>query len=203
MLVSEGKTALKRFGFDDSDPLLVWLNAGFHELEDAFAWPFLLVVADITLSAGTSLVTTPADFRKPHSIRNQTVGAKLRYVTISWFEREVDDATSTGPPEVYTMIGEVIQVWPVPTEDTILRTVYQTKLDEMAADGAEMSGPDAFHYPIVQKAAALALQAENEEERAKNADEQFLLAVNRLWGIYSTTEEDEPQQVVDVMGYGN
>ena len=35
MLVSEARTALKRYGFDDNDPIISWLNEGMHQLEVA------------------------------------------------------------------------------------------------------------------------------------------------------------------------
>ncbi len=177
------------------------MNAGFQELQDLHVWPELITTSDISVTASNPVLTLPADFRKPYSIRNMTVGSKLKYVDPSWYMRELEDLDEQGEPELYTRIGDVITLWPVPTTTMTVRMVYQRQLSEMTTDGASMPGPDNFHYPIIQAAAYLALQAENEEERAKNAQTQFLAAAERLWGTYSTLEEDEPQQVVNTQGY--
>lgn len=200
MLVSEGKTALKRFGFDNTDPLLVWMNAGMRELERARDWTFLETVAVIA-AAGDSF-SLPSDFVKVHSIRDTDRGVKLIHISSSHFERDIEDPTAEGPPQAYRVIGTSdIQIWPVPDTAISYQVVYRTKLTDMSVDAATMPGPLDIHYPVIQAAAYLALQAENEEERAKYAQTQFLSAVDGLWNLYSDNEDDEPQQVVNVMGY--
>lgn len=202
MLVSEAKTLLKRAGFDDNDPLLVWLNAGLHEFMDARDWPFQISLATINSAMGTSQLTLPDDFRKPHSLRNQNTNFKLRYYNASEWEREIEDLTTLGTPEWYTVIGDAVYIWPVADEATTFRLVYQFEYDEMSADGVPMPGPKRAHYAIVQAAKYIALMDENEENRAETAQTQFLAAVDRLWSTYSTIQADEPEQVSDVMGYG-
>jgi hypothetical protein len=204
MLVSDGKTALKRFGADDNDPLLIWLNEGMHQLEDLHAWPFLQKIAIVGTVAGDATMLLPSALHKVHSIRDTTGKAKLEYKTISEFERVVDDPTATGAPEIYTITGtETIQLYPVVDSTRSFRVVYQEELTEMTTDGASMPGPTRIHYPIVQFAAVILLQAENEEDRAVAAKSEAEAAADRLWAKYSSVENDEPQQVTDVMSYGN
>lgn len=201
MLVSEGKTSLKRFGFDDTDPLLIWMNAGMRELERAHTWTFLQ--SSVVVASSGDAFTLPTDFVKVYSIRDMTTGAKLVRLSTSQFERDIEDPTDTGAPQLYRVIGTSdVQVWPLPDFATTYQVVYRTKFTDMSSDVAQMPGPVEIHYPIIQGASYLALQAENEEERAKNAQAQFLAAIDGLWNTYGDNDEDEPQQVVDVMGYG-
>lgn len=202
MLVSEAKTLLKRAGFDDNDPLLVWLNAGLHEFMDARDWPFNMNLATVNAGAGAESLTLPADFRKVSSLRNQTTQFKLRYLNASEWEREIADFTTEGSPEFYTVIGDSIYIWPVTDGAYSFRLIYQLEVNEMSSDGAQMPGPQRSHYAIVQAAKYIALQDENEEKRAETAQTQFLAAIERLWSTYSTIQADEPEQVSDVMGYG-
>lgn len=204
MLVSVGQTALKRFGFDDNDPLLVWMNEGMHQFEDSHDWPFLQLVTTVATVVGDSTLVLPAALHKVVSIRDMTGFNKLQYMTITEFDREIDIPTTAGAPLFYTITGtETIQLYPVVDKVRSFRVVYQMELTDMSSTGVEMPGPTRIHYPIVQGAAAIALQAENEEDRAVNAKTQFDAAIDRLWTKYSSVELDEPQQVTDAMDYGS
>lgn len=203
MLVSDGKTALKRYGFDDTDPLLIWLNEGMHQFEDAHDWAFLQQVTTLSALVGTNSLTLPTQLHKVQSVRDITGKHKLEYMTISEFEREITDPTVTGYPMIYTITGtETLQFYPVLDVGRSFRVVYQEELIDMTTDGAVMPGPTRIHYPIVQGSAMIALQAENEEDRATSAKAEFEAAIDRLWTKYNTKVLDEPQQVTDVMGYG-
>ena len=203
MLVSEARTALKRYGFDDNDPIISWLNEGMHQLEDAHDWTFLQAVTTVAAAVGDSTLVLPAALHKVQSIRDTTGKRKLRYVTVSEFERTIIDPTTRAAPEIYTITTtETIQLWPVVDVARSFRVVYQQEFTDMVlAPDAAMPGPTRIHYPIVQGAAAIALQAENEEDRAATAKTEFEAAIDRLWAKYNKQELDEPQQVTDVMEY--
>lgn len=204
MLVSEGLTALKRFGFDDNDPILTWLNEGMHQFEDAHDWSFLQQITTIAGSAGATVLTFPSALHKVQSIRDVTGKSKLEYLTVSEFEREIQDPTTVGYPIFYTITGtETVQLYPTLDVARNFRVVYQEELTDMSTTSVPMPGPTRIHYPIVQGAAMIALQAENEEDRAINAKTEFEAAILRLRGKYSGKTLDEPQQVTDVMSYGS
>lgn len=210
MLVSEGKTALKRYGFDDSDPLLIWMNAGLHEFLNAKEWPFNFGTIDIDIEVGqTSIADTLSlgdDFEKVRSISSvsSSTYSKLKYLDISEFERVIQDPSQLGVPRLYTLVrADAIQFWPASDLERVFHIVYERTLEEMETDGDNMPGPIRIHYPIIQAAAMLGLQAENEEDRANNAQLQFEAAIERLWSKYSTLSTgEEPETVTDVMSYG-
>lgn len=200
------KTLLKRYGFDDSDPLLDWLDEGLHLFEDAHDWPFLQTITTVSPGTGVSTLTFPTDFFKIYTVRNVTDGRKLKRMEVTEFEREVDDPTVTGSPLYYVITDtDTIQFWPATDSAMSFRVIYQrslTTVTNLASDATSLDGPLTIHYPIVLAAAYTALMAENEEDRAQTALGQFESAVARRWSKFSTTDLDEPRQVVDVMGYG-
>jgi hypothetical protein len=207
MLVSEGKTALKRYGFSDTDPLLTWLNAGMREFEAAHDWSFLMNLIQVSSAIGNAGLTVSPVMFKVESIKSVTTGVKLKYLAWLEFESGIEDPTEQGTPRFYTVIGpstsSTIQLYPVPDTVEDYRVLFQQSLTDMANDGDPMPGPSRIHYPIVLAAAYIALQAENEEERSVTALTQFERSVDRLWTKYNKSELDEPQQVEDVMGYSS
>ena len=207
MTRTQAKTLLKRYGFDDSDPLNDWLDEGLHMVEDAHDWPFLQTITTINVGAGISTLTFPADFFKIYTVRNVTDSRKLKVMDVTQFEREVDDPTVQGSPMYYVITDtDTIQMWPATDSAMTFRVVYQralTLVSALAGDGTELDGPKTIHYPIVLCAAYIGLMAENEEDRAQQALGQFEARVARTWSKFSSTDRDEVRQVVDVMGYGD
>lgn len=207
MLVSGGKTALKRYGFDDTDPLLTWLNAGMRELEMAHDWSFLNVLIQVPSTVGNSELTVSPVLVKIKSIKSLTTGVKLKYLSNLEFEADIEDPRVAGSPRFYTILGPVatstVVLYPVPDAVEDYRVFFQQGYADMANDGDSMPGPSVIHYPIVLAAAYIGLQAENEEERSITALTQFERSVDKLWAKYNNQELDEPQQVEDVMGYAS
>lgn len=205
MTRTQAQTLLKRYGFDNSDPLNDWLDEGQTMFEDSHDWPFLQQTATINPAAGASTLVFPSDFFKIHSVRDMTNQTKLQVMDHHTFDRDVTDPTDTGQARNYIIIGtNVIQLWPVLDSAVTFRVIYQRELTDISAlagDGSNLDGPARTHYPMVLAAAYTALMAENEEERATTALQQFQSAVDTRWRKYSTVDSDEPRQVQDVMGY--
>jgi hypothetical protein len=209
MLVSEAKTALKTYGFADGDPLSSWLEAAKQRVEESDDWPFLQKIAVQAVLAGVSVPTLPADLFKPISLRDVTNNRKLSYKDPVGFDRDIEDPTDTGFSTTYTLTGTqtavpvLVTVWPINTLPWSCRIFYQATLTDITglADGATLPGPLAFHYIYVLGAAAIALQADNEEDRAATAQTTFEAALGhqrRKW----FSDLDEARTVQDVMGYG-
>lgn len=204
MLISEQKTALKRYGFDDNDPLLTWLKAAMYEVIRAYNWPWLYSSAQIVVAAGASALALPADAFRIQSIKDLThPGIKLRSRERTRFDREIADTTVTGKAQFYCLTGlTTVQLWPVLDSQTTFQVTYHRKVVEPVNDTDTMDIPLDLHYTVVHGAAAIALQAESEEERSSVAQNQFESAILAAIGQYAPKDEDEPKQVVDVMGYG-
>jgi hypothetical protein len=208
MTRAQALVLLKRYGFDNSDPLNDWLDEGQIMTQDAHDWPFLQIIDSTIASAvGNPTLVLPSSFFKIQSIRNMTHQRKLKNVDISGFERDIDDPTQLGLPSIYTVWGvSNLQLYPVPDAIDSYRVVYQrdvTPVSQLAGDGTNLDLPHNICYPVVLCAAYVGLMAENEEDRAQAALGQFDQAVEQRWQRFSTTDLDEPKQVVDIMGYGD
>lgn len=209
MLVSDLKVALRRYGFDTDDPLLVWINAGYHLLELEYSWPFLEAeLNSIPLSTGINTIVAPSDFGRMIKLRDVTdestqgTGTDLRWTERREWERDIDSAQSSGIPEAFSLLGDAtIRIWPVPDSDRLLNMLYQKSLPDLADDDETPLMPNAFHYGIVQAAAFIALQAESEEDRAKTAQAQYEATVSKLMMRYNPRQVGEVQGVADVMDY--
>lgn len=205
MNLGQMKTALQRFGFDTNDPLTTWLNAAMHDFEDAAEWSFLLKQTTIVGNVGDSSLILPTDFFKVMSIRNSTDGAKLKWVDTRQFDSDVFDFTVPGPPTTYTTLGQtVLRIYPVLDTSTTFVLTYESELLDMVNDADVPGIPLRYHYSgIVQGAAAIALQAENEEERSTAARALFDSAVGRAVLRFSGETLDEFKTVRDVQEYGD
>lgn len=209
MNLEKMEVLLKRYGFDSKDPLIEWINAAMHNVEDDFDWPWLESnVENIKVAQGVNSLVLPGEALKVIGIRDTINLRKLEYYSRHRFMREIQEPAEPGLPEIYTLLNLIeIQLWRVPEAEFNFEVVYQGKTPDLAnpTDVPTTLGnvwPVNTHYPIVQMAAAIALQAENEEERAKNALEQFEKSLERLRKKFGERELDEPETVQDVQGYG-
>ena len=75
------RTALKRYGFDDSDPLDQWINASYQEMGEAVDWTFMEVMTTVPTILGSNTIAFPADFRKIISLRDTNNQYKLKWVS--------------------------------------------------------------------------------------------------------------------------
>lgn len=206
MNLGELKTALKRFGFDDSDPLALWINAAMHDLESETDWPWLEGLDEIAISAGESDITVPSDFFKVIYLRDATNKKPWDYYDMRRFEREIVDPTTTGKPYIFTVMGfETINFYPVADSALTARLLYLKDLGDMT-DDAHTPGtgivPLKLHYAIVLKAASMALAAENEEERAQYALNEYGATIAAVMRSYDLKQLGEPEAVEDTQGYG-
>lgn len=211
MTLEEMKTALKRYGFDDTDPLAMWLNAAMHDMESDFDWPWLeseLVTKNT--EAGKPKLATPFSIIKVISIRDKTNQRKLQFYDQHRFFREIADPLEQGQPELYTLQGieAFVHLWPIPSAVYEMEMIVQTLTGDLVNPADEPKAgtyfwPAISHYSIIMKAAAIALQAENEEERAKNALDQYDKSLERLRRKFGERELDEPTTVQDVQGYSD
>lgn len=180
MNVGQAKTALKAYGFDDTDPLLTWLEAAKSNFESGDNWPFLRKTVLIPVLAGDislSGVELPADFVKVASVRDNTDQRKLVFMDPQAYDRDIEDPLAPGVPTYYTVNavaaapGYEIVIWPASPVAWTMQLRYEATLSDITAlaDGTAMPGPAIIHFPIVQGAAVIALQVDNEEDRAATA----------------------------------
>lgn len=202
------QTLLMRYGFDQGDPLALWLNSALHEFEAAADWAWLEEgPVGIQQQPGVNTISLPSDAFKIITFRDVDHLYKLKYWNRHKFTRLIQDQTDAGYPEVYTLINTTtVQIWRVPITPTNLEVVYQGLVPDMV-NGKDVPGtatspfPTFCHMPIVMRAASIALQAENEEDRAKQAQSEYERGLMICLGKNNERELDEPETVEDAQGY--
>jgi hypothetical protein len=181
-----------------------------HEVEDDFDWPWLEGPSSLVpVAAGQSTIPLPAESIKVISIKDETNIFKL--IRYDWhkFERDIREPEEKGLPELYVLTGtEAVQIWRVLERETNFRVRTQLKTADLSVltdkpKTTYAEWPPSAQYPIVQRAAAIALEAENEEERAKEIQKNWMETMMKLKLRFGRADMDEPLQVEDVQGYGN
>jgi hypothetical protein len=203
MLVSDLKAALFKYGFNDEDPWLQWLNEGYHEIEiENPQWSFLVVTETVALASGSVVVATTQTMKRPVKIRDITgesssggEGEDLEYMDLPQFERNFGNHKEIGNPQYYTVRGKAVEVYPVPSGDREIQVTYIKELSDLAEETEEPLMPPSFHFCIVYKAAAVGLMGENEEERANTAESQFINKLERLVSDDREKQVGEPEYV--------
>lgn len=206
MILSEMKTALKRYGFDDSDPLTTWINWGMHDLEHDQKWTFLAGLTSVNTVIGTSTLSLGTTIGSIVSAKINGDSDPLDFLPPSAFMRNIADFTVSGHPSQYTRLSSgVIKLYPVPDAVYAVTFFYRGQeldLADASPGGTPLYIPSDMHHLIVIKAAAYGLQAENEEQRAQDALSQYTAGVSSVLAKYTDTT-DEPREVQDVMNYGD
>lgn len=200
-----------RYGFDSTDPVTSALNSSMHEIETMYDWPFLELSRVFLQPAGSSLVSMTTDFVKPIYLKDLDHFYKVKYWGVRKFEKRVSDQTETGIPEIYTLRGAgvntILQLWRIPNVSINYELMYQALTPDMVNPtdvptvGGSYQWPVVTHMPIVFRTASVMLMMENEEDRAKVAQDQFERAIMSCMGRFGERELDDTEAVEDEQDY--
>lgn len=202
MNLGEMKTAIKRYGFSDDDPLATWVNWGMYDLQREHDWWFLNDYGTVALIAGEKYSNVLPPMK--HIISMRIVGEQLPLapMTIQEYLRDVSDPDREGMPTHFILLADRALVWyPVSSTVETVEFFYKQIEEELVADGSTpLFIPKDLHQAIVLKAVAYGLQAESEEGRATDALTQYNQVVSRSIAdrVHSTSG---PQYVQDVSEY--
>jgi hypothetical protein len=201
--IGEMKTAVKRHGFDDTDPIYTWIVAAIHEFERYTRWPFLRNRAFPSTIVGDNLVTVSSEgFSRVGTVRYREEALVLSPVSPEAFEEDIDLIDQVGKPSKWLIYSDTqIQLWPVPDDVYVLSIRFYDKI--VVPGDSELSAvaiPETFHYNIVQMAAAFGLDAENNEDRAATLRSEAISGFDSgISSFYGTTGMFS--QVRDTQGY--
>jgi hypothetical protein len=170
----------------------------------------LEVPASLSTNAGVSFVggLFPTDFFKVVTLTDDTDPKNSRdmtYMDYREFRRDISNRALPGKPEIYTVNApKLVSVWPVPTTTINWSLVYEKEPAELIGDTATPTElATRFHWVIVFRAAAIALMAENEEERAETAMQEYATGMDRIVNAYSKRQTGRFTTVLDSQGYGD
>jgi hypothetical protein len=200
------KTALKRYGFDDNDPLDIWTNAARNEMWSDLDWATTEERHTFTLPANQAEYSSlPANCFKPRTLTPSSNGvAQPSLDYIEWREfRKRYDSNEQGFPHKFTLwnIGN-LRFFPVPTQSVDFEMIFHAGPVQMTGDNDQPEEfHEIFHYIIVYRSAAIGLMAENEEDRAQTAMAEYASGLDRVLRAYGAREQDQYATVQDAMEY--
>lgn len=203
----EMKTALKRYGFDDTDPLATWINASAHNINLAFDWAETQFLTTINTVASVNKI----DLSTAVALPARVIGVRYAKMSLSddilenigqeeYFRTYATDTTK-AIPKVFSMVGNRnMYLWPIPDIIYVVTTLLKLGLPTLSADGDVSILPEELHYTVVEGAAAIALSAENEEERSLAAQGRAQEGVDRAVSALNQRSK-MPLRVYDAQGY--
>lgn len=197
------KTAVKRFGFDDSDPLLDWINAAYGEFNDSMEnAPWLKGVASNTFAIGNPIVASPTDLLLPTALLYSTASQGKPWYPVEFKSTLMyelnEQPVETGPPCHWTTAGGGLFVTPNPDIAYFYTLYYDAFAVPLAADVDIPVIPSRYHYSLVQGAASIGLDAENQEDRSQTQRTKFTDTIDRAIAKYRTTQSGRFDRVRNV-----
>lgn len=204
MNVAQIITHLDAHGFEDIDTnikvdLIYDTITEFAGLTD---WPWLDAEADLTLGAGDTTPTLPADFLRPVSIVVPVLGYALvpeRMERIN--KRYSDNLTLSDAPVYYYPVADAIKVYPIPDTTYTAKLQYKRQQAELQSSSAESAiiVPKRHHRGIIVNGVLAALFAmeddpDNEAIFQRRYERRVQIATSDLW----RTQDDRPDYVEDL-----
>jgi hypothetical protein len=149
--------------FMTDDVLTDQINQALLTLDTEQRWPWMEVVANLNVPAGTQVAPVPSDWRATRALFNSS-GNELALRSPT----DILAVTSTGEPAGWSVIGPGIALAPIPSSDVVLTHYYYRQTQRLAV-GTDVAGvPDQYIEAIVCKAAEL-LSAREDDQTARAA----------------------------------
>lgn len=116
----------------------------------------------VTYAIDTSEVELPPDFLRMTSVYNTDNGKKLDYVSIETLESRT---ARTGAAEKFSIAGNSLIFWPVPTDATNIAFRYQARVSPLSASNPTndilTAYPDIYFYGTLTNAAVYLREEES------------------------------------------
>lgn len=153
-----------------------WLNLRSQLIWASSEWPFKhMGPVNLAVSNGDATPTLPTDFHRPISVFDDA-GFELPWFTPHEFDNSFEAGNlsgTTGAPDSFKWVDDVITVYPTPDADYTYRLVYErrhTYLDSGTTPTAGLMSGDTdapiwdseHHYLLVHGAVATGLRLEND-----------------------------------------
>lgn len=169
-------------------------------------WPFEVVsLSTLTLSAGDSTPTMPADYADTISLFDPLTGYALKRLPTEEIEWMSVDPNFSGTPYVYGVQNRQIILAPTPTGGT-LRHTYRRRLAHKESDGVTVTAGffdedsdypiwDDYHSILIPRATAIGLlevndptwetpQAEYERQLDRMKEDYEAVRPQEQWAAY-------------------
>lgn len=169
-------------------------------------FPFLDGETDIALSAGSNVVTLPADYLRPVSLTIRSEGVVLAPDRLQVVNKKyVNQMADTGTPFLYYPVGDsthasgyALRVFPIPDNDYTLHFQYRKQQTELSSSSAESAIliPKRHHRELIVNGALSRLYAMEDDPENSGLFRGFYdEAVAVLMDDLSLPQSDRPDYI--------
>ena len=200
MDVAEMLEEIDDHGFTDtdSDRKLSMLNDAMYDAASRDSWPFMEETVTLTFSGSSAVPSNlPADFERPVSLVRTDDRVKLTPVRYEVVDSWNADLTQSGQALYYYLLGDQLNVWPVPgTSDTIRMRYIKTPAALTAGTlSAAVDWPLRHHRVIVLGALFKLYDMEDDPELAVRFQQQFEQRIQQMAGDVFSRQLDRPDVI--------
>lgn len=133
------------------------VNQAIEEIYNAnLKWRWTRTIKTLSLTASNESTALPTDI-DPDTIENVLRTSDNQELTFyevwEWQEQKKSRGASTGTPEIYTIVGSNILVYPTPTSGKSVSFYAHTLPSVLVSDGDTTSIPTRWHYSALAPAA--------------------------------------------------
>ncbi len=200
MDVAEMLEEIDDHGFTDtdSDRKLSMLNDAMYDAASRDSWPFMEETVTLTFSGSSAVPSNlPADFERPVSLVRTDDRVKLTPVRYEVVDSWNADLTQAGQALYYYLLGDQLNVWPVPgASDTIRMRYIKTPAALTAGTlSAAVDWPLRHHRVIVLGALFKLYDMEDDPELAVRFQQQFEQRIQQMAGDVFSRQLDRPDVI--------
>ena len=150
------------------------LNAAIVTFESERNWDWQLRVATITAPDSTGVLPLPTDWKATRDLRSTDELAYVRPYELLDYRDEV------GTPQVYSHIGNTLEVRPLAAVGTTFKISYYRNATLLTEDADEPDLPDNGYPAIVAKAAHLCSIREDDRPSAETHLVEYMQWLDRM-----------------------
>lgn len=158
--------------------------------------PVLDTRSTVDLTAGVQYVALPEDCFALHSVYDATNDYVLDPVSNRAAIDNDFPSTSTGAPEFYRTVGNLLYVYPTPDTAVTLRLEYPGGFAPLTGTD-EPYFPEQFHHILVDGALALAYEDDGNASMADRHGSKFQAGRGELLAFLTTNRHGSHHEITD------
>lgn len=203
MTLAELRTALQALGYgtDTDAQQMIFLNAAYREVTSGDRWPFL-EKQDFSLvtTAGTPRysIGTLTDFAQIDAVRLSDTFASYNMENVppqTMRDLETQDGVTWDTPIKWSIIAELIHLWPTPDRQYSILIDYIYKPPDLVADGDIPAIPSQYHDVLVFGAAKYMAQRSRDIYSANFWDSEYQRKLQKMRQSYLLRQRQTSSKV--------
>lgn len=154
------------------------INHSYREIATRFRHPEIEKKETISTTGGTTEYSPASDYWYTHILRDEDNDRVLRYQTLEWIVAQ--DTDTNGQPEVYTLWGDNLHLYPTPDGSYSLTNYYVSEITELSANSDSTVTNDAWDEIIKWGAVWRCHQMTHEQDRMVHARNIWRTLINNM-----------------------